>query len=339
MADGVGGDMAERRSGLPDPRSGGVRPEATEGSGLVRATDEGIAEAPLHGTVGISSRGASRRESSPHAHKFRAATALLVGFALGALAVAGAILASNRGHTSSVPWSSWSPPDNGTTGATEIADHLAPLYRISDTDQLAVVSVVNLANSNAVEQEEESGGTSTTPPSGLEVAVKPDANSSAVSLLTGNTIAYDLCGIGGSNCAIGVGQASASRLLLLRREALELALYTFKYISNTDNVVAILPPGYTSESCTGLCPKPNQRATIKPVDIAVLFLREELQPWLSQPLNETLPEEFPPTVSQMASAPEAGLVDQITARGLFSESVEQSQDGSNLLVLNPMPPQ
>jgi hypothetical protein len=303
----------------------------------VRSTEEGIADAPIHGTIGFASRDKARAASSPHANKFRAATALLVGFALGALAVAGALLVSGKSHTSSVAWSSWSPADQGTTGATEIADHLAPLYRISATDQLAVVSVINLASASAVAQEQ--SGTTTTPPSAPQVAVKPSTTSSAVSLLTGNTIAYDLCGIGGSNCAIGVGQASASRLLLLRREALELALYTFKYISKTDNVVAILPPGYTTESCTGLCPKPNQRATVKPVDMGLLFLHEELQPWLSQPLADTLPEQFPPTVSQMASAPEAGLVDQITARGLFSESTEQAPDGSNLIVLNPLPPQ
>jgi hypothetical protein len=312
----------------------------SEASGhqIVRATDEGIADSRLAGSVGIAGRGRARREASPHAHKFRAATALLIGFALGALAVAGAILASGKGHSSSAPWSVWKPPDPGTTGATEIADHLAPLYRISDTSQLSVVTVVNLANANAVAAQQ-SSGTTTSPPSGLQVAVRTDPNSSAVSLLTGNTIAYNLCGIGGSNCAIAVGQPSTNRLLLLRREALELALYTFRYVSGTDNVVAILPPGYTTQACTGLCPKPNQRSTTKPVDIALLFLRDELQPWLSQPLDQTLPEQFPPTVSQMANAPEAGLVDQITARGLFSENVEQAQDGSNLIVLNPLPPQ
>ena len=41
----------------------------------------------------------------------------------------------------------------------------------------------------------------------------------------------------------------------------------------------------------------------------------------------------------MAHAPEAGLVDQLTARGLFSEQLQQAQDGSNLIVLNPLPPQ
>ncbi len=304
----------------------------------VRSTDESVAERPLSGAVGVSSRAGAQRESSPHAHKFRAATALLVGFALGALAVAAAILASGKTHTNSAPWSSWKPPDSGTTGATEIADHIAPLYRISDTSQLAVVTVANVANANAVAAQQ-SSGTSTSPPSGLQVAVRTNASTSAVSLLTGSTIAYNLCGIGGSNCSIGVGPPSTARLLLLRREALELALYTFKYISSTQNVVAILPPGYTTQSCTGLCPKPNQRSTTKPVDIALLFLHDELQPWLGQPLNQTLPETFPPSVSQMANAPEAGLVDQITARGLFSENVEQAQDGSNLIVLNPMPPQ
>jgi hypothetical protein len=75
------------------------------------------------------------------------------------------------------------------------------------------------------------------------------------------------------------------------------------------------------------------------VDIAVLFVRQELSPLLSHPLSQILPEQSPPTVAQMPSAPEAGLVDQLTARGLFSEQLQQAQDGSNLIVLNPLPPQ
>jgi hypothetical protein len=41
----------------------------------------------------------------------------------------------------------------------------------------------------------------------------------------------------------------------------------------------------------------------------------------------------------MPNAPEAELVSVITAHGLFQEHTEQAQDGSNLLVLNPLPPQ
>src|SRR6202012_5579499 len=151
--------------------------------------------------------------------------------------------------------------------------------------------------------------------SGLEVAVRPSSTSSQVSLLGGNTIAYNLCGIGGKNCAIGVGKPSTNRLLLLRREALELALYTFKYISGTDNVVAILPPGHTQTSPPTLSKKPpssaSTQSTTKPVDIAVLFVRQELTPLLKHPLNQILPEQLPPSVSEVAKAPEAGLVDQV----------------------------
>jgi hypothetical protein len=291
-------------------------------------------EAPRHVVSGSADR--AREPEFPHAAKFRAAMGLLVGLAVGALAVAAVLLIGGKKGSSSAQWSSWQPSDSGMTGAREIADHVAPLYRISGTDQLAVVTVVNLANSAAA-QAALAGGTSSQT-SGLQIAVQPSSSSGSLSLLSGNTIAYNLCGLGTTNCAIGVGTPSTNRLLLLRREALELALYTFKYISGTANVVAILPPGHTTSLTCTLCAKPNQHATVKPVNIALLFLHDELSPWLSSPLSATLPEEFPPTVDQMPNAPEAGLVEQITARGMFTENIEQAQDGTNLLVLKPLPP-
>lgn len=304
----------------------------------VRAADEHVVETPGARRVPASPELTKPRRSIPHASRFRAATVTLIGFALGAVAVAVVLLATHSKSAPPVPWSAWQPSDSGTLGASEIADHVAPLYRLSGTKQLDVVTVVNLANANSAQAAAETGTATPSSSSGLQVAVRPDASSSAVSLLTGNTIAYNLCGTGGSNCAIG-GQPSSARLLLLRREALELALYTFKYIGGTQNVVAILPPGYTVVGCTGICSKPNQRSTAQPVNIALLFLRDELQPMLSQPLAETLPEEIPPTVSQVTQAPEAPLVEQITARGMFQEKIEQAQDGSNLLVLSPLPAQ
>ena len=182
----------------------------------------------------------------------------------------------------SEPWSSWAPTDGGTQGAREIADHVAPLYRLSPVDQLAVVTVVNLestAQATAAAQAAANGTTSSS--SGLQVAVRTNPSSSAVSLLGGNTMAYNLCGIGGKNCAIGVSAPSANRLLLLRREALELALYTFKYVSGVDNVVAILPPGHTQQTSTLSKKLPTSDSqSNKPVDIAVLFVKPELQPLL-----------------------------------------------------------
>jgi hypothetical protein len=302
---------------------------------IVRASgDDAALEAPraVHG----SHERPLPSESFPHAGKFRAALGLLIGLAIGALAVAAVILIGGNKSTRSIPWSDWQPSDSGTLGAREIADHIAPLYRISGTDQLAVVTVVNLGNATAAQAAAQTG-IANQASSGLQIAVRPDASSSQLSLLTGKTIAYNLCGLGSSNCSIGVGQPSPDRLLLLRREALELALYSFRYLSGTENVVAILPPGHTVQTCT-LCAKPNQHSVTKPVNIALLFLHDELKPWLSQPLDQTLPEQFPPTVSEVRAAPEAGLVEQITARGMFSEQIEQAQDGSNLVVLTPLAP-
>jgi hypothetical protein len=320
MADGVGGEQAR----------------------IVRASDEHAAQARFPATVGMTPRSDRRRVSSPHAPKFRAATATLVGVGIGAVVIALAVLVGgSAGGGRSAAWSSWSPPDGGVQGAREIADRLAPFYRISPVDQLDVVTVANLS-SRATPAGATSASTAGSG-SGLQVAVRPDPASSAVSLIGGNTIAYNLCGMGTANCAIGVGTPSADRLLLLRRQALELALYTFRYLNGTQNVVAILPPGHTvqASTLTPAPPSPSAKTPTKPVDMALLFLRGELKPWLSEPLSATFPEQFPPTVPELGlwkQTAEAALVEQITARGLFSERLVQAQDGSNLIVLDPLPP-
>jgi hypothetical protein len=270
------------------------------------------------------------------------AMAVLTGLGIAAVIVAIAIGAGGRkSSSSSVAWSSYKPSESGTLGARDIADFVAPFYRISAVDQLAVVTVINLETqaAQAAAAQAAANGTTAATGSGLQVAVRPSPTSSQVKLLPGNTMAYNLCGIGGKNCAIGVGAPSNARLLLLRREALELALYTFKYIKGVQNVVAILPPGRTTRASTLTKKPPTAASSSKPVDIAVLFVRQELQPLLDQPLQATFPEANPPTVAEMNKAPEAGLVDQITARGLFSEQLQQAQDGSSLIVLDPLPPQ
>jgi hypothetical protein len=322
-------------------------PERPELPTITRSTDEPAVSAPLRAAASKSSESSRRRlrrsAASPQASRFRTATAILVGLGIGALLIAGALAAGGRNSSSSQQWSAWSPPEQGTLGARDIADYIAPFYRISAADQLAVVTVANLesqAASAAAQQAVASGAASSSAGAGLQVAVRPSPASSAVSVLSGGTIAYNLCGTGAKGCAIGVGAPSTSRLLLLRREALELALYTFKYISGIQNVVAVLPPG--QEQATGTLSKTmpsSALASSKSLDIAVLFDRQELQPLLDQPLATIFPEQTPPTVAEMTSAPEAGLVDQVTARGLFSEQLKQAQDGSRLIVLDPLPPQ
>jgi hypothetical protein len=260
-----------------------------------------------------------------HIGRFRWATVAL--FVVAACSLAAAVALSSSGSRATVQssgaWSAWSPPDDGLAGAQEIADFLAPYYRARPSDQLAVVTAENLNDAA----------------NPLQVVVPASGTTgSLVPLPASSTIVYNLCGVGSSDCSIGVGTPSSSRLLLLRREALELALYTFKYIGGIDTVVAILPPGHTVQQCTGICAKPQEKPVVKPLDIAAAFDRAELSPWLARPLRSTLPEEIPPAVGQMPAG-EAELVSIITAHGLFSERTERAQDGSTVITLSPLPPQ
>ena len=276
--------------------------------------------------------------NSRYAQRFTFALAMLAGVAVAGVVIAIVLAAKGSSTSSGGPWSSWVPQDSGLQGAREIADHIAPLYRISGVDQLAVVTVSNLGNPSAAAS---SSGSSQSSAGGPLVAVRPNANSSSVSLVSGSTIAYNLCGLGSTNCSIGIGTPSTDRLLLLRREALELALYTFKYLPGTQNVVAILPPGHRAATSTLTAKPPSSSASTKPLDMALLFQHQELSPFLSHPLGDTFTEQFPPTVPQIPlwkQTTEAALVEQITARGIFSEHMTTAQDGTSLIVLDPLPP-
>jgi hypothetical protein len=286
---------------------------------------EHVAESP----VGAGSRERStvrerpRAERPPLSRRFRWALVALIVVGVGSIGAAIAMTGTGRHVTRSAgDWSAWQPPDNGLAGAQDIADFLAPLYRATPASQLSVITAVNLDN----------------PSDPVQVAI-PGASGALLPLSPSGTIVYNMCGVGSTNCSIGVGTASSNRLLLLRREGLELALYTFKYISGVNTVIAILPPGHTVIGCSGICAKPQEKTKVEPLNIALAFDKQELQPYLSAPLSEVLPEQIPPTVSQMPSAPEAGLVSIITARGLFSETTQQAQDGSTVLELTPMRPQ
>lgn len=300
---------------------------AGEEKDRTEAMHEHVADSPVGGHELIASREREHEREHSHAPRIRNLGRfrwVVVGlFVVAACSLAAAVLISSSGRRQSstaaagVAWSSWQPPDTGLTGAQEIADYLAPYYRATPADQLAVVTVTNLNN----------------PLAPVQVVLPTNSTGSVLPLPASSTVVFNLCGEGSSNCSIGVGKPSPDRLLLLRREALELALYTLKYINGAQTVVAILPPGYTVEH-TG------RKTTTKPLTLALAFDRAELSPWLSQPLRSTLPEALPPTVSQIAKSQEAELVSVLTAHGMYSETTASAQDGSTVIQLNgPLQPQ
>jgi hypothetical protein len=294
---------------------------------LVSASDDHTADArlPAAATATVSG-GAKRRSGSPHSLRFLAVTAALVGIAIGALGVAIAILVGDNSPGTQAKWSSFSPPDGGGAGEREIANYVSTLYRAAPGTQLAVVTVENFSDTGT----------------GTQVALR-NPNDGTLSALGGTTAVFNLCGLG-PNCGISAGTPSTDRLLLLRREALELSLYTFKYVHNVQNVVSILPPGHAVTVTTAkLTARPPEKAASKsktpPLYMAVAFQRRSLEPFLNRPLTDTLPEQIPPTPTTIAQAPEAELVSVLTSQALFQQKIIQAQDGSNVLVLNQLPPQ
>jgi hypothetical protein len=300
-----------------------------------RRDSVGTAQEPLRGRAGVlaTARGDSRqarRSPSPHSHKFLGVTAALIGLAVGALIVALVLALDTTRSTPGAAWSQWSPPDRGIAGEREIAATVSPFYRAAPAVQLAVVTVHNVTAASS----------SSSSASGPQIALK-DPGTGSLSMLGGTTAVYNLCGLG-TSCAIAAGTPSLAGELLLRREALELALYTFQYIHGVDSVVAILPPGPATAMAT-LTPAPpvagHATPSAKTTAMAIVLQRAALSRELSQPLRATLPEQLPPTVTQMSAAPEAELISVLTGQTLFKQRMLQAQDGSQVLVLDPLPPQ
>jgi hypothetical protein len=263
---------------------------------------------------------------APSRGRFRITLVLLVAVAVAAIAIAIAVASNGNTHSGvkATGWSSWVPSSNGTAGINQIAAHVGPHYRTNASTELDEVTQLSVTSTSS---------TGTTTGKGPSVAVDATSSSSSSSageleLLGGNTVAYDVCGLGtAGDCSLG-GTPSAARLLLLRREALELALYTFQYISGTDNVLVVLPPGRTKTNASG--------SKTKAVTVSVLFVKKELQQFLNHPLTHTLGAKTP-SVSELTGwikTEEAAKVNAITESGLFSAQIESEQEGGRLLVLD-----
>ena len=127
---------------------------------------------------------------------------------------------------------------------------------------------------------------------------------------------YQLCGLG-QNCSISSGTPSATRGRLVRREALELALYTFKFIPSIDSVAAFMPP------------PPGQSAN------TMIFLqKDDLKDQLGQPLSSTLTAKTTPLPDDEDTL-EASTIDKLTLPHLFTYSLTALQGGGAALILDP----
>jgi len=231
----------------------------------------------------------------------------ILAAAIGAT-VAGIVLAAGSSITSHTPWSSWEPDSSGTTGAKQIAAHVSKQYHLPSGEQLVDVLAKPPSVSPANQQ---------IPLHYIAVRGKKASADTVIPINSGDTVQYSLCGLGDA-CAISKGTPSVQRGTLVRREILELALYTFKYMGGVKNVIAFMPP------TPGSTPK-----------YAVLLQRDELSQYLHQPLTTTLGAKTP--LANTITRKEQQTIDATTESRVYSFSLSQAQNGDAVLVLAPLP--
>jgi hypothetical protein len=231
---------------------------------------------------------------------------ILLGIILVLAAGALAYLVNQPGTEQSGPFSPWEPQsESAQDRAQEIANFVAANYRLDPDTQLVTVQAapprVQDFPLSAVAIGSAPGGATF---SGENIPVFPAEDA----------IVYILCGLG-QECAIAEGEPSEERQRLLRREALELALYTFRYIDDIDNVVAFMPP------------RPGFRPSY-----ALFFQRPELEDLVDRPLRETLPAPVPPLPTEI-SPTEAVVIDQLTQPRFYGFQFQQLPNGTVALFL------
>lgn len=241
------------------------------------------------------------------------ALALVAGLGVGALIV---LLA--RPEAGPAPeWSAWEPSGSDVARTRQIADRVGSSYRLADGAQMTVA----LSGPPTVTAGSGAEGTGAIPV--RAIAVRPDtstgmAEDDDIAIVdAAGSHQYVLCGLG-TNCSIGSGKASEARHALLRREALELALYTFRYVDGIDSVTVFLPP------------RPDGQAAPN----AVFLKRGDVAAELGTSLRRTL-EPTTPRIGQMRPV-ELATVNRVTLPRLYDYEYQQAQDGSAVLVLNPL---
>jgi hypothetical protein len=254
---------------------------------------------------------APRRAEEPTQYRFRFGLAYLALAMIAGAGVGAAVLLLGRPDSDNgVAWSNWKPTGRESSYPSQIADYVSDRYRLPSGNPLVGI----LAG----------------PPEVQDVAVRavaiqndPEGDTDDISIVpTDDSVMYVLCGLG-ERCSIREGSPSEARHRLLRREALELALYTFRY-GSADSVIALLPP------------RPTQSGEDEEVpSTALFFQKKDFKRELDRPLRQTLLSAEPRQIAQISSL-EGSTIDRLTTPHLFSYEFQQAQEGSAIIILLPL---
>jgi hypothetical protein len=287
---------------LPDTPEPLLPPEAeVVESDAVDDDDHGDLLPQRRTAAGSPAVAAAKR--STYSPRFQFLTGALVAVGLAALAGIALLIIGPSTSTPGPPWSPWKPASSGIQGATEIASHVAPEYR-DRGKQLVNVDANDLSFKGV--------------PLTVALRTAPEQGGN-IQIHDEKGVLFQLCGLGPS-CSIDQGKASNERGFLLRREGLELALYTFRYLKDIKQVVVLIPP-----------------VKGKAQTVALYFRRDQVKAELQRPLTSSLVPKAP-TVSNVTLSPDAALVDQATDEPYLFTLNGSSFNNGGFLVLEPYTP-
>jgi hypothetical protein len=280
---------------------------------LNRQSTPGALPAPTTATPdeSIVRRPPSEWESAPHAGRFMIAYGLL-GLVLGAAVVGLAVgLTGGNGNSNKVAWSTWKPTASGSKEVDQIVEHVSTRYKLAN-GRLAV-AVVPLSP-KMVDPPLTAAAVDT------QALFPSEQPVNAYSL--DKSLIFEFCG-DGTACTLSTGKNPTAELRYLRREALELSLYTFHYMPGVSSTVTFLPPNPTVKG-------QQQPST------ALFFRKDQYAKFASEPLANTLPGT---PLNSTLSADDSALVDQLTLPALYRYQLRRSPDGSGgLAVFVPVVP-
>jgi hypothetical protein len=189
---------------------------------------------------------AERARNSAYYFRFTLAYTLLAVIATAGIATL-VIVLTRPDAVPAPPWSTFVPTGSPVAKVRQIATQVSSEYRLPAGGKVVTIVPAPLQGARLVQT---ASGPATVEVPVSAVAIQADASTGKheegdyTAFNAGSTIAYQMCGFGtaGQNCGVATLAASANRSSLLRREALELSLYTLKYVPGIDAVLTYLPP-------------------------------------------------------------------------------------------------
>jgi hypothetical protein len=256
-----------------------------------------------------------KAEATVPRHRFGVAyllLAALLGVAVGLFVV----FVADGGKGGGQEWSAWKPAQSGVQGRDQIAKFVGREYALPNGRQLVGI----LSEPPVVQSGQQSVPVAAI---GVRTGLPGETNDDLTVLRANGTWAFVLCGFG-DRCAISEGTPSVARYDLLRRQALELSLYTFKYNHDVESVLTFMPPGKALN------------ANGSPTTSLIFLTRGDVKSALDSPLRATLtPPKTNIKPGQMSTA-ELGMVRRLTDGHLYNYEFQPLQDGSAAIVLTPI---